>query len=86
MKKFELTRRDFLKSMGLGALGLLLPKAKPAEAKLFGWGGPDTRLGGRVLRFKLQIKKEPNHLADAVDMLKYDEVCQSRNWFTRLMF
>lgn len=74
MKKFELTRRDFLKSMGLGALGLLMPKAKPAEAKLFGWG-PDTRLG-RVLRFKLQIKKEPNHLADAVDMLKYDEVLQ----------
>ena len=34
MKKFELTRRDFIKSMGLGALGLLLPKAKPAEAKL----------------------------------------------------
>lgn len=76
MKKIELTRRDFVKSMGLGALGMMLPKAKPAEAALFGWG-PETRLG-RILRFKLQVKKEPNHLADSLDMLVYDEVLPIR--------
>lgn len=66
-----------MKSLGLGALGMLLPKAKPAEAKLFGWG-PDTRLG-RILRYKLQVKTEPSHLADNLDMLLYDEVLPIRN-------
>jgi len=72
MKNLKLTRRNFLKSMGLGALGMMMTEASPASAALFGWG-PDTRLG-RILRFKLQVKKEPDHLADTLDTLMYDEV------------
>ena len=70
MKNLKLTRRNFLKSMGLGALGMMMTEPKPASATLFGWG-PNDRLG-RVLRYKLQVKKEPGHLAEALDMLVYD--------------
>lgn len=58
--------------MGLGALGMMMSEAKPASAALFGWG-PDVRLG-RILRYKLQVKTEPDHLADSLGMLVYDEV------------
>ncbi len=51
---------------------MMMTEASPASAALFGWG-PDTRLG-RILRFKLQVKKEPDHLADTLDTLMYDEV------------
>ena len=76
MKNLNLTNRDFLKTMGLGALGLMLPTAKPAFAQTQNsdWG-PNTRLG-RVLRFKLQVKKEPDHLADAIDNLMYDDIIE----------
>ena len=85
MDKLKLTRRNFLKSMGLGALGLMMTEASPASAALFGWG-PDVRLG-RILRFKLQVKKEPNHLADTLDTLMYDEVLPiSRMFHTRNIY
>lgn len=76
MKNFELNRRDFLKTMGLGALGLMVSNTTPAFAQTQNndWG-PNTRLG-RVLRFKLQVKKEPDHLADAIDSLMYDDVIE----------
>lgn len=72
MKKFELTRRDFIKSVGLGSLGLLMSKPKPTSAALINWW-PNTLLG-RILRYKLQVKTEPNHLAQSLDMLVYDDV------------
>ena len=60
--------------MGLGALGMMMTEPKPASATLFGWG-PNDRLG-RVLRYKLQVKKEPGHLAEALDMLVYDDIVE----------
>lgn len=85
MTNLKLTRRNFLKSMGLGALGMMMTEASPASAALFGWG-PDTRLG-RILRFKLQVKKEPDHLADTLDTLMYDEVHPiSRMIYTRNVY
>ena len=61
-----------MKSVGLGTFGLLMHKPQPVSAALFSWG-PDERLG-RILRYKLQVKKEPNHLSDTLGMLEYDEV------------
>jgi len=85
MNKLKLTRRNFLKSMGLGALGLMMTEASPASAALFGWG-PDVRLG-RILRYKLQVKKEPDHLADTMDTLMYDEVLPiTRMFHTRNIY
>jgi lipoprotein-anchoring transpeptidase ErfK/SrfK len=85
MEKMKLSRRNFLKSMGLGALGLMMSEAKPASAFLFGWG-PNVRLG-RILRFNLHAKKEPDHLADSNTLLVYDDVLPIRKMvFTRNIY
>ena len=58
--------------MGLGALGLMISQPDHASAASLKWG-PDILLG-RILRYKLQVKTEPNHLATTLDNLVYDDV------------
>jgi len=60
MEKLKLTRRSFLKTMGLGALSMLLPSpVSKASAALIDLNPPL----GRILRYKLLIHEEPNALS-----------------------
>lgn len=72
MKNFKLTRRKFLQSVGLGTLGLMLPKNDPVEGASI-IGNPNTPMG-RILRYKLQIHEEPDVLSKSQGMFLYDDM------------
>lgn len=71
MKNINLTRRSFLKTMGLGALSVLLPLPNSdASAALIDLDKPLAR----ILRYKLLIHEEPDVLSKNSGFFKYDDI------------
>lgn len=71
MKNIELSRRSFLKTMGLGALSMLLPAPVADKSSVLIDLDPPL---GRILRYKLLIHEEPNALSKNSGFYKYDDI------------
>jgi hypothetical protein len=71
MENIKLTRRSFLKTVGLGALSMLLPSpVSDASAALIDLDPPLAR----ILRYKLLIHEEPNARSKNSGFFKYDDI------------